>query len=136
MINIFPVSVSNRSHYNRKYLLNKSKDYIFSDKSYHLTLEISSLLYNRGLPLWLGWWISLQCRRPGFDPWVGKIPWKRERLPTPVFWPGEFYGLYSPWGRKEFHNWATFTSLYNRWWKKRKKKKLFSDAQGNTDVTS
>ena len=23
--------------------------------------------------------------RPGFDPWVGKIPWRRERLPTPVF---------------------------------------------------
>ena len=33
--------------------------------------------------------------------WVGKIPWRRERLPTPVFHPGEFYGLYSPWGRKE-----------------------------------
>ena len=29
------------------------------------------------------------------------IPWKRERLPTPVFWPGEFHGLFSPWGRKE-----------------------------------
>ena len=43
----------------------------------------------------------LQCRRPGFYPWVGKIPWRRERLPTPVFWPGEFHGLYSPWGRKE-----------------------------------
>ena len=25
--------------------------------------------------------------------WVGKIPWRRERLPTPVFWPGEFQGL-------------------------------------------
>ena len=25
------------------------------------------------------------CRRPGFNPWVGKIPWRRERLPTPVF---------------------------------------------------
>ena len=25
----------------------------------------------------------------------------RERLPTPVFQPGEFHGLYSPWGRKE-----------------------------------
>ena len=42
----------------------------------------------------LSWWlrgqrIRLQCRRLGFDPWVGKIPWKRERLPTPVFWPGE-----------------------------------------------
>ena len=34
-------------------------------------------------------------QRPGFDPWVGKIPWRRGRLPTPVFWPGEFHGLYS-----------------------------------------
>ena len=25
----------------------------------------------------------------------------RERLPTPVFWPGEFCGFHSPWGRKE-----------------------------------
>ena len=51
-------------------------------------------------------WASLvaqvvKCRRPGFDPWVGKIPWRRERLPTPVFWPGEFHGLYSPWDHKE-----------------------------------
>ena len=28
----------------------------------------------------------LQCGRPGFHSWVGKIPWRRERLPTPVFW--------------------------------------------------
>ena len=41
-------------------------------------------------------------RKPGSDPWVGKIPWRRERLPkTPVFWPGEFQGLYNPWGCKE-----------------------------------
>ena len=33
--------------------------------------------------------------------WVGKIPWRREKLPTPVFLPGEFHGLYSPWGCKE-----------------------------------
>ena len=45
--------------------------------------------------------ICPQCGRPGFDPWVGKIPWRRERLLTPVFWPGESHGLYSPWGRKE-----------------------------------
>ena len=45
--------------------------------------------------------IRLQCRRPGFNPWVGKIAWRRERLPTPVFWSKEFYGLYSPWGHKE-----------------------------------
>ena len=36
-----------------------------------------------------------------FDPWVGKITWRRERLPTPVIWPGEFHGLYSSQGLKE-----------------------------------
>ena len=50
--------------------------------------------------------IHLQCRRPGFDPWVGKIPWRRERLLTPVFLPKQFHGQrrltdYSPQGRKE-----------------------------------
>ena len=24
----------------------------------------------------------------GFNPWIGKIPWRRERLTTPVFWLG------------------------------------------------
>ena len=43
----------------------------------------------------------LQCGTPGFNSWVGKIPWRRERLPTPVFWPGKFHGLYSPWDLKE-----------------------------------
>ena len=36
-----------------------------------------------------------------FDPWVGKIPWRKERLSIPVFWPGEFHVLYSPWGYKD-----------------------------------
>ena len=45
---------------------------------------------------------SQVCR----SPWVAKghsqrSDWKRERLPTPVCWPGEFHGLYSPWGHKE-----------------------------------
>ena len=30
--------------------------------------------------------------RHGFDPWAGKIPWRREWLPTPVFFLGEFHG--------------------------------------------
>ena len=37
--------------------------------------------------------------------WVGSLgwedPWRRKWLPTPVFWPEEFHGLVSPWGRKE-----------------------------------
>jgi len=41
-----------------------------------------------------------------FDPWVRKIPWRREWLPTPEFLPGEFHAhrslaSYSPWGCKE-----------------------------------
>ena len=50
--------------------------------------------------------MCLQCRRPKFNPWVRKIPWKREWLPIPVFLPGEFHRQrslagYSPWGCKE-----------------------------------
>ena len=45
------------------------------------------------LPWWLRWQrIHLQCRRPGFDPWVGKVPWRKEWQPTPVFLPGESHG--------------------------------------------
>ena len=46
-----------------------------------------------GLPWWLRWSrICLQCRRPGFNPGVGKIHWRREWLPTAVFLPGECHG--------------------------------------------
>ena len=81
------------------------------------TLQASSLpseppgnLYLKGFGL--PWWLScnagihLQCGRPGFYPWVGKIPWRREQLPTLVFLPGESYEQKSlagssPWGPKE-----------------------------------
>jgi len=63
---------------------------------------INSMNMNLSKLWWLSWLrIHLQCRRPGFDPWVGKIPWRRKRLTTPVCWPGELYGLFSPWSRKE-----------------------------------
>ena len=52
---------------------------------------------------------ACQCRsrkRCGFDPWVGKIPWRRKWQPTPVFLPGESQEQrnlvgYSPWACKE-----------------------------------
>ena len=38
------------------------------------------------LPWYLIWWrICLQCRRPWFDSWVGKICWRRDRLPISIF---------------------------------------------------
>ena len=51
--------------------------------------------------------ICLQCRTPGFDPWFGKIPWRRKWQPTSVFLPGKFcrqrsLAGYSPWGHKEW----------------------------------
>ena len=54
---------------------------------------------------------ACNAEEPSSIPWVGMMPWRRERLPTPVFWPG----LYSPWGRKETTErlWVTFTSLYS-----------------------
>ena len=60
------------------------------------------------------------CKRSGFHPWVGMIPRGRERLPTPVFWPGESRGLDSRRGCKEFqfHFPAvsiSFTSRVPRW---------------------
>ena len=39
--------------------------------------------------------------RPGFDPWIGKAPWRRERLPTAVFCPGEPHG---PHRLSDFHS--------------------------------
>ena len=60
----------------------------------------------------LNWWlirsrIQLQCRRPRFDPWVGKIPWKRKWQSTPVFLPGKSHGQRSlsgdgPWDLKSW----------------------------------
>ena len=47
--------------------------------------------------IWLPSWlrqqrIYLQCRRLGFHPWVGKIPWRKAWKFTPVFLPEEFHG--------------------------------------------
>ena len=56
----------------------------------------------------------LRCRTPGFDSCVGKIPWRRERLPTPVFRPKKFHGLYSPWSCIESDITEQF-SLHHEW---------------------
>ena len=48
----------------------------------------------------------------GFDPWIGKIPWRREQLPTPVFWPEEIHGLYSPWNSPGWNTGIGSLSLF------------------------
>ena len=63
--------------------------------------------------------ILLQCRRPGFNSWVGSLPWRREWKPTPVFLPEKFHGQkslahYSPWCHKELdmNEWLTLTLFF------------------------
>jgi len=50
--------------------------------------------------------MHVDAKRHQFDPWVGKIPWRRKWQPTPVFLPRKSHGQrslagYSPWGHKE-----------------------------------
>ena len=54
------------------------------------------------LSLYCGKESDCQCRRCEFNPWVGKIPWRKKWQPTPVFLPGKSHGQrslagYSPW---------------------------------------
>ena len=66
---------------------------------------------------------ACQCRRSKryeFDPWVGKVPWRRAWQPTPVFLPGESHGQrslvgYSPWGRKELDTSETTVQTREVW---------------------
>ena len=58
---------------------------------------------------------ACQHRRCRFNPWVGKIPWRRARQPIPGFWPGESHGLRGlgdciPWGCKG--GWRAAAVLY------------------------
>ena len=62
-----------------------------SDPQGSLPLGVDS--EQHGLPRWLsGKEFVCQYRRRGFNPWVGKIPWRRKRQPTPVFMPGKPHG--------------------------------------------
>ena len=63
---------------------------------------------------------ACQYRRPRFDPWVGKIPWRRKWQSTSVFLPRKSHGQrslagYSPWSHKRVRDdWAT-KEQYTRW---------------------
>ena len=62
-------------------------------KLQHKELRRASLVAQTGKSLPTTW-------IPGFEPWVRKIPWRRKRKPTPVFFPGEIPWTEEP-GRLE-----------------------------------
>ena len=57
--------------------------------------------------------ICLQCSRLESHHWVGKIPWRRQWLPTPVFLPGEFHDRRAWWATVHgvTNSWTQLTSL-------------------------
>ena len=91
---------------------------------HHLvTGQTNDQIIQRPLPWWLSQqWIRLQCGRPGFDPWVGKIPLRRAWQSTPVFLPGKSLwteepgGLQSMGSQRVGHNseWLSTLKLKNK----------------------
>ena len=83
----------------------------FSTECSHFLKICCNIYIYMGLPclvpyLWSKQRICQQCKRPGFNHWVRKIPWRREWLLTPVFLTGESHGQrslegHNPWGHKE-----------------------------------
>ena len=92
--------------YIAKWLFNDIYMYIYT----HIHIcgtQTHTHTHTHTLPWWLRWYrICLQCKKPRFDPWVRKIPWRRKWQPTPVSLPGKSHGQrslagYSPWGHKQ-----------------------------------
>ena len=91
-------------------------------KKYELLLSPNQII--DGLPWWLnGKESTCQCRRRGFYPWVGKIPWRRKWLPTRVFLPGKSHGQrslpgLSPWvamSWTQLRDWTITTVMLITW---------------------
>ena len=98
---------------------------VWSENSLKLTAFLGSASVAephclRTHPSWEARWCSgkkstcqnRRCKRHRFDPWIGKIPWRRELLPTPVFLPGESHeqepgGLQSMGSQRVGHNQVT-----------------------------
>ena len=73
------------------------KNIIYFKSFFHcrslLWIILSVITDQMGLPWWLsGKEPAFQCRRCGFHPWVGEIPWRRKRQPIPIFLPGKSHG--------------------------------------------
>ena len=83
--------------------------------------------------------VCLQCRSPGFNSWVGNIPWRGEGLAFPAFLPGEFHrqrslASYRWWGQKELHMTEQLTLSISRYFTKKKCQKLLVHINCNLHI--
>ena len=80
----------------------------YSNRKLRKTIHLVPPFMYGGLPWWLrGKSVCLQCRRPGFDPWVGKIPWRRK------WHPFQYSCLENPMDRGAW--WATVHRVTKSW---------------------
>ena len=94
--------------------------------------DLSPHKHKHRLPRWWrGKEFACQCRRCGFHPWVGKIPWSRKWPPAPVFLPGKFHGLrslagYNSWVCKELGvtEWLSMHTHAHKLWGKEGKPEI------------
>ena len=93
-------------------------------KECRCSLRLRTARVSQGLYLYmeLSGWLSgkepaYQCRRRGFEPWVGKIPWRRKWESTPIFLPAKSQGQrslagYGPGGCRVGHDGARMSITY------------------------
>ena len=82
----------------------------------HICKEISMAWHICKL---LGTLVNISWLRCGFDPWVGKVPWRRKWQPAPISLPRESHGWrsladWSPWGCKELDTTEWHTQVNNK----------------------
>ena len=97
---------------------NQSPSWSSLEPTKNQLISINSGVTKKGL-LWIIRYSyhCLQCGRPGFDPWVRKILWRRKWQPTPVLLPGKSHGqrnlvgyIQSMGSQRVRHDWATSLS--------------------------
>ena len=116
--------------YSDQYLsceLNKSHTYIYRVFFQTKLLGLAYiLLCIKWASLGAQWRIHLQCRRPGFDPWVGKTPWRRAWQPAPALlswripvdrgaWQATAHGLAKSWTRLSNSAWQSSVCEVGNW---------------------
>ena len=103
---------------NSRVLLEMERQGLNSNQIFISPFPVPTIYNSLGLPWWLRWLgVCLQCGRPGFDPWVGKIHWRRKWQSTPVLLPGKSHGQrslvgYSPWVAKSWTRLSDFTLTF------------------------
>ena len=85
-----------------------------TEEDFRFSRRLRKYFSLHGFPRWLrGKQTTCQCRRLRLDPWIEKIPWKREWQPTPIFLPEKFHGQRSLAGLQSMGSQKSQTQLNN-----------------------